>query len=192
MIVAKIKNLIIKGFLYFRKFKYSLFSNNNHISGTYRSLQPVVLRGKGKINFKNNVKFGVVNSALFYNTYAYIEARTINSQITFGNNVDINNSFSAVSEKKITIGDNVLIGCNCQIIDSNFHDLNPINRRETDPNPAEVHIQDNVFIGNNVTILKGVTIGANSVVASNSVVTKSFSINVVIGGNPAKVIREIN
>lgn len=192
MIVTKIKNLIIKLFLYYRKLKYSLYSNNSNVSGTFSSFQPVVLRGKGSINFNSNVKFGVTNSPMFYNTYAYIEARTDVSKVTFGNDVNINNSFSVISEKRITIGNHVLIGFNCHIIDSNFHDLNPKNREETDPNPQEVYISDNVFIGNNVTILKGVTIGANCVIASNSVVTKSFPENVVIGGNPAKIISEIN
>ena len=48
-----------------------------------------------------------------------------------------------------------------------------------------------MFVGNNVSILKGVTIGENSVIANGSVVTKSFPANVIIGGNPAKIIRDL-
>ncbi|MFD2824117.1 acyltransferase [Lacinutrix iliipiscaria] len=183
--------IIIKIFFFFKKLLYSNFSNNNNTEGTFQSHQPVVVRGKGKIRFGKQVSFGVINSPHFYNSYAYIEARTPDSYIEFGENININNSFSVISEKKIVVGNNVLIGFNCTITDSNFHDLNPKNRAATDPNPEDVVIEENVFIGNNVTILKGVTIGKNTVVAASSVVTKSFPENVVIAGIPAKVIQQL-
>jgi len=151
-----------------------------------------VLRGEGKINFGDNVSFGVINSPFLYNTYGYIEARTKESCIIFGNNINVNNSLSIVSEKRVLIKNNVLIGFNCSISDSNFHDLDKDNRKQTDPAPQEVIIENNVFIGNNVTILKGVVVGENSVIATGAVVTKSFPKNVVIGGCPAKIISELD
>ena len=187
-----IKGLISKLFLFLRKVAYSSFSNNKNISGFFKSYQPVVIRGKGAVVFGDNVTFGVINSPRFYNTYAYIEARTNNSNIIIGNNVHINNSFSMTSENSITIKNDVLIGCNCQISDSNFHNLDSDKRDETDPNPLKIVIGNNVFIGNNVTILKGVIIGENSVISAGAIVTKSFPGNVVIGGCPAKIIRELN
>jgi len=188
MIINKIISKIYFGVL---KIAYSAKSNNKASEGEYIAKQPVVLRGKGKIYFGESVKFGVVNSPLFYNTYAYLEPRNEYAMIKFGNHVNINNSFSAVAEKSITISDNVLIGYNCSIMDSNFHDLMPSKRNQTDPEPQSVFISKNVFIGNNVVILKGVVIGENSVVAANSIVTKSFPENVVIGGSPAKIISKL-
>ena len=191
------KSLLERIVLFFRKIRNSLFSNNNNVTGRYKSYQPVVLRGAGKIifgqdvSFGRNVNIGVVNSPQFFNTYAYIEARTVGSSIVFGNNIKVNNGFSVVSEKRITISDNVLIGTNCQIIDSTFHDLSIVKRCCADPNPREITIKQNVFIANNVTILKGVTIGENSVVATGAVVTKSFPENVLIAGVPAKIIRQL-
>ncbi|MDD7885340.1 acyltransferase [Flavivirga sp. 57AJ16] len=161
------------------------------VSGTYLSYQPVVLRGCGNISFGDNVSIGVINSPYFYNSYAYIEARTKKSYIKFGNNIHINNGFSIISEKSITIEDNTLIGFNCHIIDSAFHNLQIDKRKEIDLNPQDVIIEKNVFIGNNVTILKGITIGENSVIASGSVVTKSCPKNVIIAGVPANIIREL-
>ena len=54
-----------------------------------------------------------------------------------------------------------------------------------------VKIENNVWIGEGACILPNVTIGANSIVGANSVVTKSFPTNSIIGGVPAKLIKEI-
>ncbi|MEO5788271.1 acyltransferase [Gelidibacter sp.] len=187
----KLKLTYVALIMYFRKLFYKIASTNDQVKGSYKAIQPVVLNGKGQINFGKNVRIGVLDSPMFYNTYAYIEARKENSSISFGNNVSINNQFTAVSELAIVIHDNVLIGLNCAIYDSNFHDLDKANRKQTDPHPKEVIIEKNVFIGSNVTILKGVTIGENSIVAAGSVVSQSFPANVVIGGSPAKILKEL-
>src|SRR5690606_12001252 len=186
-----IKDLISRSYLFFRKIGFSFFSNNKNVNGRFKGHQPVIFKGKGHITFKENVNFGVVNAPFFLNSYGYIEARSVGSRINFGKNIHINNTISLISENKISIKDNVLIGYNCTIMDSNFHDLKFNNRNETDPDPQEVIIEENVFIGNNVTILKGVVIVENSVVAAGSIVTKCFPANVVIGGNPAKIIKKL-
>ncbi len=185
------KIFFIKVYRSLRRFKYAFLSNNRNIEESYKAHQPVVCNGLGKISFGANVNFGVINSPFFYNSYSYIEARNKDASISFGNNVNINNSFSVISEKRITIGNDVLIGYNCQIADSDFHDLRKDKRQQTDPSPEEVIIKNNVFIGNNVTILKGVVLGENVVVASGSVVTKSFPENIIIGGVPAKILKEL-
>lgn len=186
-----LKNLIVKILLKCRKIKYSFYSNNNNVSGNFITHQPIVLRGKGKINVGYNVNIGVINSPMFYNSYGYIEARNEDATLNFGNNIHINNGFSIASEKSIIIKDNVLIGFNCHIIDSAFHNIEIDKRNETDPNPKEVVVEENVFIGNNVTILKGVTIGENSVIANGSIVTENCPKNVIFGGIPAKVIKPL-
>ncbi|MFT4670071.1 MAG: acetyltransferase-like isoleucine patch superfamily enzyme [Flavobacteriaceae bacterium] len=187
-----INKLVVNVLMKLRKLRYSFYSNNSNVTGRYRQYQPVVIRGKGKVTFESDVNFGVINSPMFYNTYAYIEARTEESHIHFGSNININNGFSIVSETKIVIANDVLIGFNCHIIDSDFHNLEIDKRHETDPLAAEVFIGKNVFIGNNVTILKGVTIGENSVVASGAIVTKSCPKNTVIAGVPAKVVKTLS
>lgn len=53
---------------------------------------------------------------------------------------------------------------------------------------GKVIIQDWVYIGTNAQILPGVTIGENSLVAAGSIVTKSVPPNVVVAGNPARII----
>lgn len=57
---------------------------------------------------------------------------------------------------------------------------------------GKVYIGDNVYIGNNCLIMPGVTIGSNVIVAAGSIVTKSIPDNVVVGGNPAKILSSLN
>ena len=112
-------------------------------------------------------------------------------EISIGDNVSINNAFSAVAFSKITIQNHVLIGVNCAIIDNDGHNLEVDKRNSDDVNSAAIFIAEYVFLGDDVTILKGVTIGKNSVIGNGSIVTKSIPENVIAAGNPAQVIRNL-
>ncbi|WP_046758382.1 acyltransferase [Kordia jejudonensis] len=171
--------------------KYILLSTIATKRGKPKRVQPLLLEGEGIILFGENTSFGIYKSPYLFSGYGYIEARGKQAEIIFEKNVAINNSCVITAEKKITIAKNTVIGYNCHISDSYFHNLEIDKRNETDPNPEEVFIDENVFIGNNVTILKGVTLGKNVVVGSGAVVTKSFPDNVVIAGVPAKIISTI-
>ena len=94
--------------------------------------------------------------------------------------------------ERITIADNVIVGANTTIVDTDFHPLDamPQHRRGAGA-AAPVVIEDDVFIGMNCTILKGVTIGMGSVVGAGSVVTESIPGGVVYAGNPAREIRAL-
>lgn len=98
-----------------------------------------------------------------------------------------------VATKGITIGDNVMIGGGCTIIDSDFHSLDYHNwfspNDEKLMGRKEVIIEDNVFLGTNCLVLKGVHIGSGAIVAAGSVVTKDIPQNQIWGGNPAKFIK---
>lgn len=99
-------------------------------------------------------------------------------------------SFSGVSlwaHESIKIGNNVRVGANVSIMDSDQHtdDIRSGNNRP-------VVIEDNVWLGANVIVLKGVSIGRNSLVGAGSVVTRNIPENVIAAGNPCKVIRIIS
>ena len=185
---AKIKQLF---FVRFRIWKYKILTNCSNIVGKPLLFHPLLIKGKGKVIFGNNVQMGVIASPNFYSHYAYLEVRNKESLISIGNNVAINNAFSVIAFSQIIIQDNVLIGVNCAIIDTDGHSLEVDKRNSGDPISAHVLIESNVFIGDNVTILKGVTIGENTVIGNGSIVTKDIPKNVVAAGNPAKVIRNL-
>lgn len=56
---------------------------------------------------------------------------------------------------------------------------------------GKIVIGDNVYIGNNVMIMPGVTVGNNVIIGAGAVVTKSIPDNCIVGGNPAKIIGNI-
>ena len=108
--------------------------------------------------------------------------------IKLGKGVFINEGCCFQDQGGIEIGDNALIGQQVVIATLN-HDLAPDKRANMIPAPVKVG--NNVWIGAHATILAGVTIGDNAVVAAGAVVTKDVPANTVVGGVPAKVIREI-
>lgn len=81
-------------------------------------------------------------------------------------------------------------GPNCQLL-TPLHPLDPVERNSGIEYGAPITIGDNFWAGGGVTILPGVTLGDNVVVGAGSVVTKSFGDNVVLAGNPARIIKEI-
>jgi maltose O-acetyltransferase len=90
----------------------------------------------------------------------------------------------------VTIGDNVLFGPGVQIYTA-YHPLEPQPRRDLWEAAAPITIGDNVWLGGNAIILPGVTIGENAVVGAGSVVTKNVLSNVIVAGNPCRILREI-
>lgn len=108
--------------------------------------------------------------------------------ITIGKNVFINFDCTFLALGGITIQDDVLIGPKVSLITEN-HPLNPEERKGLIAKP--IMIKKNVWIGANATILPGVTIGENAVVAAGAVVSKDVPHNTVVGGIPAKFIKNV-
>ena len=108
--------------------------------------------------------------------------------ITIGKDVFINSGCHFQDQGGIEIGDGTLIGHNVVLATIN-HDLNPRKNRKN--HYAPIKIGTHVWIGSNATILPGVTIGDHAVVAAGAVVTHDVPAMTVVGGVPAKVLKDI-
>jgi len=97
----------------------------------------------------------------------------------------INNNLNISCFEKIEIGNGVVISENVTIRDNDDHFIDDATKTT-----APVKIGNHVWIGLRVTVLKGVTIGDGAVVAAGAVVTKDVAPNTLVGGVPAKVIKE--
>lgn len=108
--------------------------------------------------------------------------------ITLGKNVFINSGCNFQDQGGIVIGDNTLIGHNVVLATLN-HGFLPEDRG--DLHPAPIYIGKNVWVGSSSVVTPGVKIGDNSIIAAGSVVVKDVPESVIVGGNPAKYIRNI-
>lgn len=107
---------------------------------------------------------------------------------SIGKRVFINHGCSFLDLGGITIADDVLIGPQVKLV-SETHPLNPEDRSSLIGSP--IRIERNAWIGAGAVILPGVTIGENAVVAAGAVVSKNVEANTVVGGVPAKVLKQL-
>lgn len=110
--------------------------------------------------------------------------------IEIGENFYANHNLIILDPASVKIGDNVFIGPNCGFYTPQ-HPLDVETRNKFLEYAFPINIGNNVWIGGNVVVLAGVTIGDNTVIAAGSVVVKDIPSNVVVAGNPCRVIREI-
>jgi len=110
--------------------------------------------------------------------------------LRIGDRVLINQGCSLGATKLVSIGDSCNLGPQVIVIDNAFHELDPARRNEQ-PEPAPVILEDNVWLAARVIVLPGVTIGRNSVIGAGSVVTHDIPPDVLAAGMPAKVIRSL-
>lgn len=111
-------------------------------------------------------------------------------QTTFGARSFANWGLILLDVATITIGDDVQIGPNVQLLTAT-HPLEPGPRRDKWEAAEPIVIGDNVWLGGGVIVCPGVTIGADTVVGAGSVVTKDLPPGVIAVGSPARVLREI-
>lgn len=157
------------------------------LKGFYKFGKVARLRGKVFVNKIGEIKVGK-NLSIVGHPWAVQITSTKGANLTFGDNVYVNAGVGIAANKEIVIGDNVKIGPRTSIFDSNYHRVDSADKGVLS---KRITIGNNVWIGADCTILPGVTIGDNSVIAAKSTVNKNVPNNVLVGGSPAKVIREL-
>ena|SRR3569833_1305243 len=197
-IYKQIKKLYIITYLKWVKWpvRFKLSVNDVHVGKNLKSAGVPVIdvweRGKFSIgdNFSmnNGGRFNIIGRQQPCYFIVYNDA-----VLKIGDNVGIS-ATALICFKGITIGNNVKIGGNVAIYDTDFHSLDKNYRRNgaddvKNTQCREVVIEDDVFIGAHSIILKGVTIGEGAIIGAGSVVAKSIPKNEIWAGNPAKFIK---
>lgn len=113
----------------------------------------------------------------------------IGAELIIGRGVHINYGVSVGAVRSVRIGDRVRLAPYARIVDSDFHD---VYNRALPAVPLPVVLEDDAWIGMHAVILPGVHIGKASIVGAGSVVTKDVPDFTVVGGIPAKVLRQLD
>ena len=167
--------------------KYRLLRGDRVVFGPgFQTNRKLVIKGAGRVVFGANV-----------NAWAHEERNVIiaydrDVTISIGSNVRLN-GVGLMAKRGITIGDNCILGSTL-LVDTDFHSV----RRDRATNrhapvlSAPIVVEDNVWLSGQTVVLKGVTIGANSVVGFRAVVTRDVPSDVIVAGNPARVVRGLD
>jgi acetyltransferase-like isoleucine patch superfamily enzyme len=170
--------------------------------------QNVILKGVKNMDATERIEVGIEYNGFIHKTdktYLHINGKLImkgkysigrgcrfdigeNAVVTIGNGGYMNCNVYLIIMHKLTIGDNCAIAWNCQFLDDDFHEISYTERRKSE---NSILIGNHVWIGCGVKIYKGTVIPNGCVIASDSIVKGVFHVeNSLIGGNPAKVIKE--
>jgi len=156
--------------------------------------KPIIHRyPNSSILFGNNCKFNSAKNSISIGlnqpcAFVTLEEK---AKIVLGNNTG-GSGLRIQARSTITIGNNVLLGSGCTILDNDSHHSDPQKREQNIIPSRPITIEDNVFIGLQCIILKGVTIGKNTTIGAHSVVFNDIPENCIAWGNPCKVVMKKN
>ncbi|MFD2873847.1 acyltransferase [Mucilaginibacter ximonensis] len=201
-----IRDILIFGIRLFKKliFKLSDLENSALCEKLTTNNGGVFLSQASITNLQNDKKKIIIGKG------SHIRGQLLiypyDGKITIGDYCYIGEGSRLWSGESITIGNNVLISHNVNIMDTNAHEIDSVERalsyRDMTLNghplnkgsvqTASIVIGNDVWINFNVSILKGVTIGQGAIIAAGSVVTHNIPPYVLAAGVPAKVLKNLN
>ena len=144
-----------------------------------------VIMGSIELHGTRNIHLG--RGALIY-PGVYLETQGAGS-ITLGDGVVLSRGVHIVAFERVVLGQGCMVGEYTSIRDAN-HKLDATSTRSSGHISAPIDIGSNVWIGRGTSVLMGASIGANSVVAANAVLTKPIGAQQIVGGVPAKALRQ--
>lgn len=172
-----------------------IMSNNITVTNSWKAygVPDMATHGNGHIHIGDRFRF---NSGKHFNVIGRNQTLTFQvwGKLTIGNHVRMSGT-SIICKKAVTIGDDVMIGGNVVIYDTDFHSMDHRKRNSdpedrTDAVAKPVVIHKGAFIGAHATILKGVVVGENAIIGAGAVVTGHVPANEIWAGNPARFIRK--
>ena len=147
------------------------------------------ITGSGRIVIGSGVRLSGKSSIGFSNRLAH------RPELVLGDGTFIGHGCSFSIGRSIKIGRNCLLAGGVRLADLDGHPTDAIERRSGLPSTPEnirrIEIGDDVWIGARASVLKGVKIGDRSIVGSDAVVTKDVPPDVVVAGNPARVVKNL-
>lgn len=164
-------------------------SQCSRIGSGFRMEHMPFIIGAGRITLGDDVVFGGKPSFIFGNRGSRLP------EIVVGNHTFIGHGVGFSVSDSIRIGDDCLLASGVQLSDYDGHPIDAERRRAGDPTPPEsirpIVIGNDVWIGTNVLILKGVEVGDRSIIGAGAVVTRNVPPDVVVAGNPARVVKQL-
>jgi acetyltransferase-like isoleucine patch superfamily enzyme len=190
----------IKYNLHYKKIKSNIEVGNSHLFDSFRLLLNNPVRNKKYLTIGND---SIISCTVIFETAA--------GEVKIGNRTFIGSS-NIICRSRIEFEDEIFVAWGCWFYDHDSHSIdyrerqNDITRQLEDyrtgksfienknwevVNSKPIKVCSNAWIGMNCVILKGVTIGEGAIVGAGSVVTKDVAAWTIVGGNPAKVIKEV-
>jgi acetyltransferase-like isoleucine patch superfamily enzyme len=176
-----------------------LMSTKGHVSIDSADIKPAMIQiGFGEVGIfdqNNSRSIWQVNGNVIFGGRCSIGH---GSKISVGNNatLKLGENFTITAESSIVCHENIIFGDNCLlswdilIMDTDFHKIKNFDNKVINAKKA-IKIGNNVWIGCRSLVLKGCEIGNNCVIAANTTIVKSFNLeNKILGGNPAKVLKD--
>ena len=158
-----------KGFQFNKEWHFSRIMKNKTIGSLFVSKKGTFKCGENVV-FRSGCRVSINEGSI----------------LIIGKNCLINNNTKIETFSRISIGDNTIISEEVFIRDSNNHKIKQSGYKISEP----ITIGNNVWIGMRATILPGVTIGDGSIIAAGAIVTKDVPPRTLVGGCPARVIKE--
>jgi acetyltransferase-like isoleucine patch superfamily enzyme len=203
LIIKILQKLILKtslhSFIINEQHKDTIALNSKKVSGVGFTFYPETII--------NNMQNNTAKIMLGANTHVRGTLLIFNygGKITIGNNCYVGDGSRIWSGQEVIIGNDVLIAHNVNIIDTQAHETDAMERSERylslitngpwsnqgNIQTKPILIKDKVWISLNAIILKGVTIGEGAIVAAGSVVTKDVAPYTMVAGNPAQFIKNV-
>lgn len=181
-------NQAVRGDAFMAGCKIRIYGSNNKVimAGGVSNLRDITITIYGNNNEirlgKNTSTYGLAFSV--ENDYNRI---ILGDNFTGGGNSEL----AAIEGTEITFGSDCMLSANITVRTGDSHSILDTTTRKRTNASKSVHFGDHVWIGNTVLVFKGAEVGSNSIIAGGSVVIgRTFPDNCVIGGNPAKVIKE--
>lgn len=146
--------------------------------------------GTGRIAIGDGVRLSGKSSFMFHNRFRS------RPELSIGDGTFIGHDCHFRIANSVRIGERCLIAAHVDLSDFDGHPLDPARRRAGEPPDANqvrrLVVGNDVWIGTGAAVLKGVVIGDRSIVGAHSVVTKEVPADVIVAGNPARIVRRLS